>query len=208
MHIRANVLTKTVGKSRDDRKSCAGGGSTLPKAHRKKATGVANEPKECFSENDMCYGGDGDDDYDYDYDDDDDNHYDDEDDDDDDNDEDDDEEDVDEGDDDCADGGGCVEEQTNGSAAAAAADHCASSNRRLHKNRRRGNRIATRGGSGGRRRRSDKAASKANTVADENQELRTDGIAAKATSGEVSGGGSDKPIGASLVPGELNRDGG
>jgi len=65
------VLTKTVGKSRDDRKSCGGGG-TLPKAHRKKATGVANEQKECFSENDMCYGGDGDDDYDYDYDDDDD----------------------------------------------------------------------------------------------------------------------------------------
>ncbi|XP_060857415.1 LOW QUALITY PROTEIN: uncharacterized protein LOC132934999 [Metopolophium dirhodum] len=203
VHIRANVLTKTVGKSRDDRKSCGGGGGTLPKAHRKKATGVANEPKECFSENDMCYGGDGDNDFDYDnYDDDD--HYDDDDEDD----EDDDEDDVaDDGDDDCADGGGGgVEEQTNGSAAAAAADHCGSS-RRLHRNRRRGNRIATRGGSGGGRRRRDKVTSKANTAADDQQELRTDGIAGKATSVEVGGGGSDKPIGANSAPGELDRDG-
>jgi len=198
------VLTKTVGKSRDDRKSCGGGGGTLPKARRKKATGVANEPKECFSENDMCYGGDDGDDYDYDYDDDD-EHYDDEDD----EDDDDGEEDVDDGEDDCAGGGGGgVEEQTNGSAAAAAADLCGGGGRRLHRNRRRVNRMATRVGSGGGRRGRDKAASKANKAGDDKQELRTDGTAVKATSGEVGdGAGSDKPIGAnSAAPGELGRD--
>ncbi|KAE9524030.1 hypothetical protein AGLY_015677 [Aphis glycines] len=204
VHIRANVLTKTVGKSRDDRKSCGGGGGgggTLPKAHRKKATGVSNEQKECFSENDMCYGGDGDDDYDYDYDDDDDDDRDDDD--------EDDDEDVDDGngDDDGADGG-CVEEQTNGSAAAEAADHCGNS-RRLQRNRRRGKRMASRGGSGGGgRHRRDKAAAKANTTTDQQESQLADGVAAKATSGDV--GGSDKPAGtnSAAAPEKLDRDGG
>ncbi|XP_026818588.1 uncharacterized protein LOC113557326 [Rhopalosiphum maidis] len=209
VHIRANVLTKTVGKSRDDRKPCGGG--TLPKTHRKKGTNVANEQKECFSENDMCYGGDGDDDYEYDYDDDDDN-------DDCDGDDYDDEDDVDvgDGDDDGADGG-CVEEQTNGSAAAAAADHCGNG-RRLQRNRRRGNRMATRAGNndvGGGRHRRDKAAAKANTAGDQQQELRADGVASKATSGEVGGGGggggggNDRPVGTNpTTPGKLdNKDG-
>ncbi|XP_050061622.1 uncharacterized protein LOC114130078 [Aphis gossypii] len=198
VHIRANVLTKTVGKSRDDRKSCGGGGGgTLPKAHRKKATGVSNEQKECFSENDMCYGGDGDDDYDYDYDDDDDDDRDDDD--------EDDDEDVDDGngDDDGADGG-CVEEQTNGSAAAEAADHCGNS-RRLQRNRRRGKRMASRGGSGGGgRHRRDKA----NTATNQQESQLADGVAAKATSGDV--GGSDKPAGtnSAAAPEKLDRDGG
>lgn len=193
------MLTKTVGKSRDDRKSCGGGG-TLPKARRKKATGVANEQKECFSENDMCYGGDGDDDYDYDYDDDDDDDRGDDD--------EDDDEDVDDGngDDDGADGG-CVEEQTNGSAAAEAADHCGNS-RRVQRNRRRGKRMASRGGSGGGgRHRSDKAVAKTNTATDQQESQLADGVAAKATSGDV--GGSDKPVGTNSAasPEKLDRDG-
>lgn len=186
------MLTKTVGKSRDDRKSCGGGG-TFPKAHRKKATGIADESKECFSENDMttCYGGDGDDDYDYDFDDDEEEE------------EEDDEDDDD--DDDCENGGGgggCVEEQTNGSAAAAAADHCGNG-RRMRRNKRRGNRMATRGGSGGGRRRRDKSAVKTKAP-DDRHELRTDGIAAKATSDEVDVGDGDKLVASNPTENELD----
>lgn len=66
MHIRADVTTKTIGKSRDDKKSSYG--STLPKAHRKKSP-ATEESKECFSENDTCYVDDYECDYDYEYDD-------------------------------------------------------------------------------------------------------------------------------------------
>lgn len=178
------MLTKTFGKSRDDRKM--GGGGTFPKSHRKKAAAVAGEPKECFSENDMCYGGDGDEDYDQDYD------YDYEDDDDDDDDNDDDEDDDGDG----ADDG--VEEQTNGSAAAAAADHCGNS-RRVQRNRRRGGgcrrepKVAA--VAVGRRRRDKAAAVTEKAVVADQHELSIDNIAAKVPSDQVVDGGSDKLAG-------------
>lgn len=55
-------MTKTIGKSRNDKKSHCGG--TFPKTDKKKLAAV-NEPKECFSENDLCYGEDCDCEYDY-----------------------------------------------------------------------------------------------------------------------------------------------
>ncbi|VVC29519.1 Hypothetical protein CINCED_3A023948 [Cinara cedri] len=63
VHIRADVMTKTIGKSRSDKKSYCS--STFPKTFKKKSASI-NEPKECFSENDLCYGEDYDCDYDYD----------------------------------------------------------------------------------------------------------------------------------------------
>lgn len=60
VHIRADVLTKTIGKSSRDEKKPCGGGALPPRAQRKKTT-IVDEAKECFSENDLCYG----DDYDY-----------------------------------------------------------------------------------------------------------------------------------------------
>jgi len=62
------VLTKTVSKSRDDKKSSYRGG-TSPKTPKKKATATVGKCKECFSENDLCYG----DDFDYEDDEDEDN---------------------------------------------------------------------------------------------------------------------------------------
>lgn len=149
VHIRADVLTKTVGKSRNDKKSCVGGGA-FQKAHRKK-TAAADESKECFSENDLRCSGDGgyDHDYDYEYEDDEDEVDDDEDDGD--NEYDDDVFEDDRDSEDVRRGGRAsrgVEAQTNGSAAAAAADHC---DNRRHRSRRRGNNRTALAQGGGRR---------------------------------------------------------
>lgn len=98
-------MTKTVGKVRDDKKSCDN--STFPKTRRRKATDVNHEVKECFSENDLCNGDDYDCVYDYEYEDNDD----DEDDDDDNN------TNEDRGQEKEQDDSGGIQEQTNGSAA-------------------------------------------------------------------------------------------
>lgn len=111
-------MTKTVGKSRNDKKSHCGG--TFPKTDKKKSAAI-NEPKECFSENDLCYGEDYDCDYDYE------DEYEDEVDDDD---EDDLDDDLDDGDEE----GDSLDGQRNNS-----------KNRHMHMNRLRGNRAATQG---------------------------------------------------------------
>lgn len=130
MHIRADVLTKTVGS---DKKLCGGGGGSLPRNRRKIVT-AADESKECLSENDLCYGGidgEGSRECDYDYD----------------------EDDGDDDDDsagrveDSADvrlGDCSVHEQTNGLAAAAAVERCKERRqrgRRPKNGRRRGERM-------------------------------------------------------------------
>lgn len=114
MHIRADVLTKTIGKTRNDKKSCDN--STFPKSRRRKATTVNHKSKECLSENDLCNGDDYDCTYDYEYED-----YDDDDDEDDDN--------VSEDRGQEQDDSGSIQEQTNSSTA----NHC---NGKRHKNKR------------------------------------------------------------------------